>query len=411
MDYADTKTCCILSVLALNFIAAAFHGVQAVVVFALISWLDKQPRSGMLFNGGHFDLVRVVPVWRENTIESVVTESGSIDVLYVILAFFVLSAVFQCAGGLLPFPAALRFIEYSFSASIMMLAIALEAGIRDLYTLQCMFVLIWATQIFGLVSDMLSYFAMRPLLERSDTEERDIKAYSIKGPSLCGNFKQRTRRQSYGEASFQVGQRQVFPRWELWLWLLPHTAGWATCLSAYAPAIDVFLQSSTRSERQPPSFVTALVFAELVMFSCFGIVQTYGLVSKTLRCIGWDGCAAPNQSRGAEAATIELVFNSGPGPDSSSYYYKNAPAILQEADDRPGGTTTTAGSSKWQNSRCIQQLLSLREQIDCINTNCEYAYIVLSLVAKTMLCWIILAPLLTDRINSSSSSSSSSIKT
>jgi hypothetical protein len=296
---------------ALNLIAAAFHGVQAITVFALISWLDTQPRSGMLFNGGRFELVRVVPVWRESTIESVVTDSGRVDVLYVIFAFFLLSAVFQCAGGFVPpqWAPRLRFVEYSFSASIMMMAIALEAGIRDLYTLECMFVLTWATQVFGLMADAVSGYAVR---------------------LQCGS------------------------NGDLWLWVLPHVAGWATCLAAYAPAIDVFLQSRDRSDRQPPSFVTALIFAELVMFSCFGAVQTYGLIAKTLLC------------RGSNYQMIDMS-----GID-----------ISMEYDRTP-----------------LKNQKSKMDQVRDVDATCEYAYIILSLVAKTMLCWIVLAPLLTDRMN------------
>lgn len=347
------RKCCCASVLALNFVAAAFHGVQAVAVFALIHWLERRPRSERMFDGGLFVLVRTVPVWRNNTIESAVMESGSIDVLYVIFAFFVLSAVFQCAGGLLSGPAAmghLRLIEYSFSAAIMMLAIALEAGIRDLYTLQCMFVLIWATQMFGLLADIISNFATRPLQELSECNERKFVAY---GGQRVPN---QMRRPSYDQAAHS----SLRPAWELWLWVLPHVAGWATFLSAYGPAIDIFLQSRAQSERQPPSFVTALIFAELVMFSCFGAVQAYGLLTKTLLCVGWN-------TNAPQAAVCDIVFGEAGIPCASPTRRKTA--------------------------------ASLGTRIDEVDTVCEYAFIVLSLVAKTLLCWIVLAPLLTDRIN------------
>ena len=311
---------------ALNFIAAAFHGVQAIVVCSLIAWLDSQPRSGMLFNGGRFELVRVVPVWRETTIESVVMDSGQIDVLYVIFAFFVLSAVFQCAGGMLPphIASQVRFVEYSFSASIMMMAIALEAGIRDLYTLQCMFVLIWATQVFGLLADTISGYAVRQCTEYSD---------------------------------FGLNQRTLRTA-DLWGWVVPHATGWVTCMSAYAPAIDVFIQSSARSERNPPSFVTGLVFAELVMFSCFGLVQTYGLVTKSMLCCNRE-------------AVIDIAL-----------------------DDAEDDYSSYSGSRHRRTTK-----KRLPEKIRDVDATCEYAFIILSLTAKTMLCWIVIAPLITDRMN------------
>ena len=326
-----------VSVSTLNFAAAALHCVQAIVAFALVAWLEAKPRSaGTLFDGGHFTLVRMV--WHETTsvvnktattttttsLESVVVESGSINALYVIVAFFALSAVFQCAGGLLSDTAAmarLRFIEYSFSASIMMLVIALESGIRDLYTLQCMFVLTWATQMFGLLADTIS---------------------------------------DYSSSSLQQ------PQAEAWLWLLPHVAGWATCMSAYGPAIDMFFQSVSHSERRPPSFVTALIFAELVMFSCFGLVQTYGLTYKTLLSLGY-----------------------------LSYYTEEAEAAEDDDDELQHGYFVSNSTSVDLQRR--RPTKSLDDRIHEVNTTCEYAFIMLSLVAKTLLGWIVLSPLITSR--------------
>ena len=361
-----------VSASALNFVAAALHGVQAIAVFALITWLNTQPRSGMLFNGGHFDLVRVVPVWRETTIDSVIVDSGSIDVLYVILAFFILSAVFQCAGGLLSsttMAARLRYVEYSFSAAIMMLAIALEAGIRDLYTLQCMFVLISATQMFGLLSDVVSDFATRPMLLLDQRH--------------------------------QQGAPPSYDAMELWLWVLPHTAGWATCMSAYGPAIDVFLQSAGRSDRHPPDFVTALVFLELVMFSCFGAVQTYGLMRKTLLCVGWDGCQPEPTPRRA-STFAEVIFQG----EAYVPQYAQQPQLPQPQLPQPqpltqpqprSGSGAAAATTK-SDYYTVQPIRSLSSEIDGVDATCEYAFIVLSLVAKTLLCWIVLAPLLTERM-------------
>ena len=243
-DASDTKLhhycssnqhSCIPSIEFLNFAAAFFHGIQTIVTIALISWLNTQPHGGALFGGGSFSVVRVVPVWHENYIESAVMDSGSIDVRYVMIAFFGISAIMQGLGGLMGggWMACLRFFEYSISASIMMMAIALEAGVRDLYTLECMFILIWATQLLGLISDLL--FSCSAAISSPDA--RRSTQFLQQNPiiMLLGN----------------------------WIWLIPHVTAWGTCLSAYGPALDVFLESSARSVCLPPSLLLPFLFVSL----------------------------------------------------------------------------------------------------------------------------------------------------
>lgn len=341
---------------ALNFVAAALHGAQAIAVYAIISWMETQSRSQMLFFGGRFDLVRVAPVWRKNTIESLVLASGQIDVMYVIFAFFLLSAVFQCCGAMFPGPTRyLRFVEYSFSASIMMMAIALEAGIRDLYTLQSMFMLTWATQVFGIVAEILNHIAVRKWITES-----------------CGTVAAVGFRQAYHTHRVPKQKEENAAAELLWAWVLPHIAGWGTCMSAYGPAIDVYLQSSSRSERKPPGFVTALVFIELILFSCFGLVQTYALISKTLVCTSSTNCDL-------EENGINVVNPS------------NDPNFLQQ-------TWVNYEQNSFSGKRHLDAIgypkKSLDDKVDAIEMRSEYAFIILSLVAKTLLGWIIISPLI-----------------
>jgi len=228
-DNEGSCFCCwdiLLSIDFLNFAAAFLHGVQTIVTIALISWLNTQPHGGALFGGGSFSVVRVVPVWHENFIESVVTDSGSIDVRYVMIAFFGISTIMQGLAGLLGggWMTYMRFFEYSISASIMMMAIALEAGVRDLYTLECMFILIWATQLLGLMAELLVVFAFS-----APTFAVDMAAQ----PPNCLSLQQ---------------QNPIIKLLGVhWLWLIPHITAWGTCLAAYGPALDVFLESSARS--------------------------------------------------------------------------------------------------------------------------------------------------------------------
>jgi len=212
----------------LNNATAMLHGMQALVALGLVSWLETEPRQNLLFNGGQFKLIKVAPVWHKDRIEGELIDSGRINVCYIVVAFFALSTIFQgiIAGQLLPDHARLvRFAEYGVSASIMMMAIALEAGVRDVYTLECVFALTCATQIFGALAEM------------------------------------------------HMGQKSK-------TWLVPHAAGWLTFLCAYGPVLDILLQSGS-----PPDPIFWLVVVQFGLFCCFGAVQAYGgLVADDARC-------------------------------------------------------------------------------------------------------------------------------
>jgi hypothetical protein len=235
------------SIERMNLAAAILHAVQAVIVLAIACWQDqntddtttttpdnnnnndrKMPRDPFDSRGG-FAVHRTARVWHTNgTLTAVSVPSGSIDVRYIMIVFFALSAIFQ--GTASAFwsgrSGVLRYVEYSLTASCMIMAIAVEVGIRDVYTIECMFFLVWITMYCGVAAD----FAARYL--------------------------------------------------GAWTWVFPHLAGWATLLAAYVPIIDSFLLSSDRSELQAPAFVRALIIVEFLFFSCFGFVQVYGLANK-----------------------------------------------------------------------------------------------------------------------------------
>ncbi len=291
----------------LNLAASLLHAVQFVIVTAIVCWQNEQqaPSSASLahtfFDGapGYFELVRIARVWHTNgTMGTVTVPSGAIDVRAIMIAFFALSALFQGVAsafwqGRSGF---LRYVEYSLTASLMLMAIAVEAGIRDAYLIECMFVLMWVTQLAGIVAEV---------------------APSPSAP---------------------------------WLWVLPHLVGWVTFIAAYTPVIDSFLLCNAQSEKQAPAFVRALVIVEFLLFACFGLVQAYALTCKA------------------------RLYDSPP----LSYH-----AVMS---DLPSGFTFYD-----QDEVTPQSTATASEMIDRTS---EGAFIVLSLAAKTSLCWIILAPTL-----------------
>jgi len=176
---------------------------------------------------------------------------GSIDIRCLICLFFAFSFIFQALDiGFETYttknvsPRLLRFVEYSISASIMIMAIALQVTIIEVYTLCFMFILIFATNILGLFAESLVFIV-------ETTELSNIYA----SPGL--------------------------PMPPMFWWTIPHALSWTTCLVGYAPLIDAYLTSTGCSDRTPPGFVDVIVFLECSLFTCFGFVQLYSLVMKT----------------------------------------------------------------------------------------------------------------------------------
>ena len=219
----------------LNSAAALLHAAQAIAVIVLTtssssSTTTTTTTTNSFFDAGRFALERTTRVFTANgTVAALTVPAGTLEVRGLMIGFFILSALFQSLasafmGGR---AGALRYIEYSLTAALMIMAISVEAGIRDVYTLECQFVLLWVTQLLGIASDYVHH-----------------------------------------------------PR-APWAWVFPHMAGWFTLVAAYAPIIDSFNLSRLHSAKQPPAFVSVLVIAEFVLFSCFGLVQAYGLAAKT----------------------------------------------------------------------------------------------------------------------------------
>lgn len=159
-----------------------------------------------------------------------------IDLGWLIISFHILSFVFQYAAELSdtisPFfgyqysvmvannKNPLRFIEYSFSASIMLIAIALLNGVTDINLITSIAVLTSSCQLCGLAVEFV--------------EQRSIK------------------------------------------WLL-HFTGWLQFCWAYGIIGHAFFKSiesaAENGGRGPPDFVYVIVITLFILFSSFGFVQ------------------------------------------------------------------------------------------------------------------------------------------
>jgi len=287
-----------------NRAAACLHGAQAVVVIVLMAWLDSRATSSSnkpnpFSNGGRFPVSRFVPVWDAAAVQPRIQQldAGVFDVRAAILVFFLLSCAFHTVAALFwagRLGAILHFVEYSLSASVAVVAIAVEAGVRDAYTLQAQFVLVFATMLLGIAAE-LTQTQQQPLL-----------------PSA-----------------------------------LFHLAGWATCVSAYAPIMDTYLNSARLSALKPPDFVNALVFTQFALFACFGFVQAYTLWARS-RVF-----SLSEESRQIMRVSLRDDDNEG------GFFFPHDAQTMRDIDERAEG---------W--------------------------FIFLSFTAKTILCWIVLSPLI-----------------
>lgn len=122
-----------------------------------------------------------------------------------------------------------RWIEYFFSASIMIYIIAFNAGIREHLLLWGITLLIASTMPFGLLTELFA----RPCNDRDWTQP--------------------------------IGTRLVF-----------HLLGYIPQLSAW---ILILINFYSERSRDPPPFVYGIVWGQMALFFSFGFVQLYQIFS------------------------------------------------------------------------------------------------------------------------------------
>jgi hypothetical protein len=151
----------------------------------------------------------------------------------------------------------LRWIEYTVSASLMAIPIAYVCGIRSVELLWAVFALVLITMPFGWVTEALS----RPveITDAHDTTSKNIL---------------RCREWQIGSDGVALVLRAPWTAvlQRLGPWLL----GWIPYLFAWVLVLDQYYYSVSKidnDEAKPPDWVGALLIAEVVVFSCFGVVQ------------------------------------------------------------------------------------------------------------------------------------------
>jgi hypothetical protein len=169
-----------------------------------------------------------------NFLQPTVTRNNSVSlpITWLTSLFFLLSCLFHLGNALLWYNAYVyylsiqrcpfRWIEYTFSASIMILVVAYAAGVVLETELLMIFILIATTMFFGHMTELISI------------------------------------QQSPEKWTLPFSQRVV-----------PHILGYVPQISAWFVIIYTFVMNSEGA----PDFVLATIIAEMILFFSFGVVQ------------------------------------------------------------------------------------------------------------------------------------------
>ena len=249
-----------------NFLAALGHLVNAILSVTLSSDTGKEI---------NFHIQRTYVAWekidcnstnqtfdetsygfQEFVITPASTEEGfKLNLMELIVSFHALSFVFQSLTYFTNYDEAitdrgvnpLRFFEYSLSASIMLVCIALISNIVLLPSIIGLFFMSFATMILGGIAESLfdDYFV-------------DSKSNSFNGDS-----------------DVVISLRRI--GW------IAHFTGWITLVAAYGAIIfDDFVLSVDKSGVELPWFVPFIVIGIFCFYNVFGLLQFAQLCLKDL---------------------------------------------------------------------------------------------------------------------------------
>ena len=187
-------------------------------------------------------------------IQQVVLDVGETDVRIMIAIFHALSALFQFfntwdeknyysvldAGH----THISHYVEYSISASIMLIALCTQLGVTDVFLILNIASNCWACMVFGVFAEQMF-----------DASVPDVVV------------------------EIYIFRRTFSPHW------MAHLAGWVTLTAAMAGAVsnlftNKYCANSENLGRGMPDYVWGIVMTEVVLFTVFGFVQWYAFSMK-----------------------------------------------------------------------------------------------------------------------------------
>ena len=235
----------------------------------------------------------------------------------MMMCFCLLSACFQslhwyllCRCGYETMPRFLHYLEYAFSSPLMVMVMAVNVGIKEIFTITAIAALFFGMNILGLCAEVMAHYA-------GHIEKKSFFTYM----ELCK---------------------------------LIHLAGWVLFFFALCPIWIQFSQVLKCSENSgTPAYAYAAIVVESFLFFLFGFLQMISLIEKFQFVL--------KHKLGIEDTLSGYVWNQMYGPIVRPPYVNEDKTIHIEADTL--------------------------FKYDCMHA-------ILSLVAKTMLAWILLGPAL-----------------
>ena len=246
----------VLLFLGLHFAGAIAHGTA----FGLTAALGRV--------NADMPIYKLKPIEQNTTsadrFTRVSTEAGSILPTQIVMLFYSVSIAFHTLlfsvlaislmfegvadwylDGLLTCTCFTRWLEYFFSASIMMVLCVRLLGQAELYALVAAVALMAVTQVFGFVTELFSSLYVQTL------DETDEGVFKICGYDLRRRWKSGTR----------------FNR------LLIHFAGYFPYSVSWFFVFDAYAENMRVIGSEVPAYTHAMVFASFAIFSFFGFVQ------------------------------------------------------------------------------------------------------------------------------------------
>eukprot|EP00961_Rhodomonas_salina_P108959 1466593-Rhodomonas_salina.2 len=268
-----------------NSVAVGVHFVNALSILVLASANERNPVYHLTYEGLYYtragnsssgDIVFAGDTDMAVTIDTSVlpshkfgpditvyatllqSEALAVSVPGVVVAFFTLSAVFQ---GL--YTNSFRFVEYSFSASIMVLLMMLQVGIWNAYAVLSIVFLTGVCMLLGYLADTVHKLEIEIKQDGRVSGFRGFQVYGISGTWM------------------------VPLKWQL------HFLGWVALLP---PFVFLWTAYATALAENPSVqwWITVIIVVETLLFLSFGFVQMLELRS--------------SESGGLSETTAKLVY-------------------------------------------------------------------------------------------------------
>lgn len=226
-----------------------------------------------------------------------------IDTRVLIIVFHLLSAAFQFALGYSDnYNSQLdrgvanysHFVEYSISASVLLLAMATQAMITDVFLLTSIAANCTGCMIMGLLAEIL--FEYEAVFSVDYRTSSDFSALEDKAPST--------------EPSEEPKHNDINSSLSIHAYWVAHLTGWLlisiAMISANSNLISMTVCAGDDAKRIP-WFVQCLVSGEILCFMCFGLVQTSSFIRRNT-AEGITDERARNKTKSDIVYTAEFLY-------------------------------------------------------------------------------------------------------